>query len=74
METYVVLAEMQIRSMRGLTAFSALPDAPVLEVCPSAWRRSVVRLRRMASRVHAIRTRASVATAPAAARMSVCEG
>jgi hypothetical protein len=51
MDTHVFLTNQAVRSLDGLTAFSALPNAPVLPYTP--------RRRRFATGLAALRTRRS---------------
>ena len=64
MDTHVFLTHHAVRSLDGLTAFSALPNAPVLPV--KERRRPIQALRRAASRRPAARPvrRITAAAAP----------
>ena len=50
MEAHVFLTQQAVRSIEGLTAFSALPDAPVLPYKERRPRRSLLKLARQRTR------------------------
>ncbi|MFM2078725.1 MAG: hypothetical protein RJA49_2615 [Actinomycetota bacterium] len=70
MDSHIILATTRINSLTGLTAFSALPDAPVLPERPARIRTALAMVRRAVTRTpRPDRVAPEVA---AATRMSAC--
>lgn len=70
MDSHIILAKTRIDSLPGLTAFSALPDAPVLPERPARVRAALAAVRHALTRTpRPARVSPEAATA---ARMSAC--